>query len=153
HRVQNGQRLTFWSLKDPKTTYQGRVSHYAGAGFTLDLSPSHSFDPGTEWNGEIAAAASKGIRTVPTAALIRHGGAVYLPVRVSTGVTTAALTQITAGAAEGDEVLIIDDALLKGTQRHRQAMPRAAPAEEENPQPKRRPPSKADDKDDPYGAF
>ena len=52
--------------------------------------------------------------------LVRDGDAVYLPVRVSTGITTFGLTQITAGVDEKREILVLDDAHLHGTQRHKQ---------------------------------
>jgi len=180
HWVKDGQLLTFWSLKDPKKTYQGRVTRYIldvqgekvdpGGTFTLDLSPTRYFDPGTEWEGEITAAERKDVLTVPTAALISYGDAVYLPVRVSTGVTTATLTQITAGIGERHELLVIDDAQLKDAERHRRTVDRAAlerrreelykngtgaPPEEEETRPKRRQPTTVDEKDygdDPYGA-
>lgn len=161
HWVQDGQLLTFWSVKDPKKTYQGRVNRYIldvqgqkvdpGGSFTLDLSPTRYFDPGTAWEGEIVAAERKDVLTVPTSALIRHGDSVYLPVLVSTGVTTATLTQITSGIEERHGILIIDDAQLKGEERHKQTVDRDALE-------KRRealaPPAPADDKDygdDPYG--
>lgn len=179
HWVKDGQMLTFWSLKDPKKTYQGRVNRYIldvqgekvepGGTFTLDLGPSRYFDPGTEWEGEIVAAERKDVLTVPTAALIRYGDGVYLPIRVSTGVTTATLTQITAGIGERHELLVIDDAQLKDAERHRQAVDHAAlerrreelykngtgaPVDEEDAGPKRRQPATVDEKDygdDPYG--
>ncbi|OGS41427.1 MAG: hypothetical protein A2506_00035 [Elusimicrobia bacterium RIFOXYD12_FULL_66_9] len=179
HWVKDGQMLTFWSLKDPKKTYQGRVTRYIldvqgqkvepGGSFVLDMSPSRYFDPGTDWEGEIVAAEKKDVLTVPTAALIQHGGAVYLPVRVSTGITTASLTQITSGAAERHEVLVIDDEQLKDAQRHKQTVDRAAlerrreelekngqgrPADMEETRSQRRQPSTLDERDygdDPYG--
>lgn len=178
HWVQDGQMLTFWPLKDPKKTYQGRVARYVldvqgekvdpGASFTLDLGPARYFDPGTEWEGEITALERKNVLTVPTAALIRHGDAAYLPIRVSTGVTTPALTEIASGTEERHEFLILDDAQLKGSARHRQTVDRDAlerrrealsrngpdaPADEEDARPRRRP-AATDEKDyadDPYG--
>ena len=179
HWVQDGQMLTFWSLKDPKKTYQGRVNRYIldlqggkfepGGTFTLDLSPSRYFDPGTEWEGELVVAEKKGVLMVPTAALIRHGDSVYLPVRVSTGLTTATITQIASGVAERHEFLILDDAQLKGSERHKQVVDRAAlerrrravsnggasaPADEEDARPQDSQPASADETnygDDPYG--
>ena len=130
--VRDGQELTFWATKDPAKKMTGRVTRFIldiqgekrepGATFTLFLSPDRYFDPGTEWEGEIVAGHKPDVLTVPTSALIRSGDAVYLPVRVSTGATTQELTQITAGAEEKREFLILDDAQLKSAERYKQAV-------------------------------
>ena len=171
--VKDGQILTFWSLKDPARKHSGRVTRFIldvqgektdpGAGFALYLSPDRFFVPGTEWEGEIIAHEEKGAIIVPTNALIRSGDAVYLTVRVSTGLTIGSMTQITAGVEEGRELLILDDAQLQGAERHHQAVDRPAverrrsqPADAAagEPQPQPRRPAPIDDKDygdDPYG--
>lgn len=169
--VKDGQILTFWSLKDPARKYEGRVARFIldvqgektdpGAGFSLYLSPDRFFVPGTEWEGEIIAAEEKETLIAPTAALIRFGDALYLTVRVSTGVTTDALTQITAGVEEGRELLILDDARLQGAERHRRAVDRPAverrrqaASGSDQPQPRPRRAASTGDKDygdDPYG--
>lgn len=179
HWVRDGQMLTFWSVDNRKKTYQGRVTRYIldvqgqkvdpGGTFTLDMSPSRYFDPGTPWEGEIVAAERKDVLTVPTAALIQSGGAVYLPVRVSTGVTTESLTQLTSGVEQRHELLILDDSQLHGTPRHKQSVDldaieqrrqellRATPgaaADGQSAHPEPRQPTTIDDKDygdDPYG--
>ncbi len=182
--VRDGMELSFWAVKDPKRKLTGRIARYVldiqgqrvdpGGSFALYMSPDRYFDPGTEWEGEIVPLRKNDVLTVPTSALIQHDGAVYLPVRVSTGITTQDLTQITAGAEDKRDFLILDDAALKGAQRHAQAVDLSAiearrreieraggapasgatdlPSSDEKP---RRQPSSMDDKDyggeDPYG--
>lgn len=136
HWVRDGQLLTFWASSDPKKTYQGRVARFVldvqgqrvdpGGTFTLELSPERYFDPGTEWEGVVSAESKKGVRYVPTSALISHGGATYLPVRVSTGITTQDYTQIIGGVDDGRPILVLDAAALKGAVPHKQEPDRAA---------------------------
>lgn len=128
--LHDGQDLTFWAVKEPKRILKGRVTKFIldiqgekvepGATFTLIMSPDRYFDPGTEWEGQIIPMSKKDVLYVPTGALIRDGDAVYLPVRVSTGITTQGLTQIAAGIEEKREVLVLDDAQLQGAERHKQ---------------------------------
>lgn len=128
--VHDGQDLVFWPVNDPKRRLKGRVTKFIldiqgekvspGATFTLMMSPDRYFNPGTEWEGEIVPMSKKDVLYVPTGALIRHEGAVYLPVRVSTGITTEGLTQITAGIEERRELLVLDDEQLRGSPRHKQ---------------------------------
>ncbi len=134
--LHDGQDLTFWAVKNPKRIFKGRVTKFIldiqgekvepGATFTLNMSPDRYFDPGTEWEGQIIPMSKKDVLYVPTGALIRDGDAVYLPVRVSTGITTQGLTQITAGIEEKREVLVLDDAQLQGAERHKQEVDREA---------------------------
>jgi hypothetical protein len=136
HWVRDGQLLTFWAASDPKKTFQGRVARFVldvqgqkvdpGGTFTLELSPERYFDPGTEWEGVVSAESKKGVRYVPTSALISHGGATYLPVRVSTGITTQDYTQVIGGVDDGRPILVLDAASLKGAQPHKQEPDRAA---------------------------
>ena len=188
--VRDGMDLTFWSTKDPQKKLSGRVTRFVldiqgqnvdpGASFTLYMSPDRYFDPGTEWEGEIIPTHKSDVLIVPTGALIRSGGAVYLPVRVSTGATTQEFTQITAGAEERREFLILDDTQLRDAERYKQPVDRAAiearrremsaaaaaaeragdpnaaraAEEEKDPAPAKRPPTTIDEKDygeDPYG--
>ncbi len=128
--IKDGQDLLFWPVKDPKRILKGRVTRFIldiqgekvtpGATFTLTMSPDRYFDPGTEWEGAIVPLSLKDVLYVPTDALVREGGEVYLPVRVSTGITTQGLTQITGGAEDKREVLVLDDAQLHGAERHKQ---------------------------------
>lgn len=128
--VKDGQDLVFWPVNDPKRRLKGRVTKFIldvqgekvtpGATFTLVMSPDRYFNPGTEWEGEIVPLSKKDVLYVPTGALVSEGGVTYLPVRVSTGITTQGLTQITAGIEEKRDVLVLDDAQLHGAERHKQ---------------------------------
>lgn len=128
--VRDGQDLVFWPVNDPKRRLRGRVTNFIldiqgekvtpGATFTLTMSPDRYFNPGTEWEGEIVPMSKKDVLYVPTRALIRHEGNVYLPVRVSTGITTERLTQITAGIEERRDLLVLDDEQLRGSERYKQ---------------------------------
>lgn len=134
--VKDGQELKFWPVNDPKRVLKGRVTRYIldiqgqkvepGGTFTLLMSPLRYFDPGTEWEGEIIPEAKKDVLYVPTSALVRGDDGIYLPVKVSTGLTTLGLTQITAGAEVNKEILILDDAQLHGAPRHKQEADAAA---------------------------
>ncbi|HEX4046364.1 MAG TPA: hypothetical protein VH309_00940, partial [Elusimicrobiota bacterium] len=181
--IRDGMELTFWSLKDPKRKLTGRVERFIldvqgehaepGGTFTLDMTPDRYFDPGTDWEGEIIPLKKTDVLMVPTASLIEHDGAAYLPIRVSTGVTGTDFTQITAGIEERHEILILDDSQLRGEARHARTFDRealeerrreddgsaspAAPAADApgDAQPAERQPATIDDKDyggeDPYG--
>lgn len=128
--IRDGQDLVFWPVSDPKRRLRGRVTKFIldiqgekvspGATFTLVMSPDRYFNPGTEWEGEIVPLSKKDVLFVPTDALIREGGVTYLPIRVSTGITTQGLTQITAGVEEKRDILVLDDAQLHGAARHKQ---------------------------------
>ena len=128
--VRDGQELVFWPVKDPKRRLRGRVARFLldiqgekvspGAAFTLIMTPDRYFEPGTEWEGEIVPLEKKGVLFVPTGALLRHGDSVYLPVKVSTGLTTQGLTQVTAGVEEKREYLVPDESLLPQIPRHKQ---------------------------------
>lgn len=128
--IHDGQDLVFWAVNDPKRRLRGRVTKFIldiqgekvtpGATFTLVMSPDRYFNPGTEWEGEIVPLSKKDVLFVPTDALIREGGVTYLPIRVSTGITTQGLTQITAGVEEKRDILVLDDAQLHGAARHKQ---------------------------------
>lgn len=128
--IHDGQDFIFWPIKDPKRILKGRVTRFLldiqgekvtpGATFTLIMSPERYFDPGTEWEGQIIPLSKKDVLYVPTGALIHEGGAVYLPVRVSTGITTQGLTEISSGIEDKRAVLVLDDEQLRGTERHKQ---------------------------------
>ncbi|MDX6768853.1 MAG: hypothetical protein SF051_04925 [Elusimicrobiota bacterium] len=173
HWVRDGQPLTFWAVKDPSKKFSGRVARFVldvqgqkvdpGGTFTLELSPDRYFDPGTEWEGIVAAETKKNVLFVPTASLLSYKGNSYLPVRVSTGITTAEFTQINAGAEEKRPVLVLDEADLKGAARHKQEpdrpalerrarelQGRALPDDEDEPRSRRRQPEDGDFGEDPY---
>lgn len=128
HWIRDGQEIVFWAVKDPKRVLRGRVARLRldiqgakaepGATFTLTLSPARYLDPGAEWEGRILALSKKGVLYVPTDALIRRGDDVYLPVRVSTGITTRGLTEVAAGIEEKRGALILDEAELHDAKRY-----------------------------------
>lgn len=168
--VRDGMALTFWARRDPSRVLSARVERLRrseeddgappGATFAVSLGPDLWLDPGTEWDGEVVSLRRRGVLLAPTAALIREGGRVYLPVRVSTGLTTDEATEITAGVEDGREILVLDDAQLRGAQRHARpadlslpGAPPPAPAQRpieilDTPAGQRRSP---EDQDDPYG--
>jgi membrane fusion protein, macrolide-specific efflux system len=180
--IRDGMMLTFWDVKNPKRTLTGRITRYLldvqgekvepGASFSLDLTADRYLDPGTQWEGEIIPLRKNNVLLVPTSALIIDHGVSYLPVRVSTGVTTPELTEITAGTEEKREILLLNDAELLGTERHKQSVDSAAfeqrrreqraqeddaapAAKTEEQAPAEKQPEKMDDKsyggEDPYG--
>lgn len=134
--VRDGMTLTFWPVKDPKRRLTAKVTNFIldvqgenvnpGATFSMYMTPDRYFDPGTEWEGEIVPFQKNDVLMVPTAALITYDGATYLPVRVSTGVTGAEFTQVTAGVEEKRDVLVLDDAALHGAARHARTVDGAA---------------------------
>ena len=127
--IRDGQTLEMWPVNDPTNKIHARVSHYVldfqgnkfepGATFTIDMSPRHYFPPGTEWEGLAVPITKKNVLLVPTDALIRFGDSVYLPVRVSTGITTRELTEITAGTEQKRQILVLDDSQLNEAMRHK----------------------------------
>jgi len=141
--IKDGQLLTFWDKQKPRRKVQGRVEAFQldvqgnsvepGGMFTTLLDSRYYLDPGTEWEGEIKALVRKDVLHVPTQALIRHDGEIFLPVRVSTGITTYDLTEITAGVAERTHFLVLDPDKLGQVELHRPkglAPPPAAKPEE-----------------------
>jgi len=135
--VHDGQDFEFWSVDDPTKKFTGRIANYVldlqgnkfnpGGTFTITLSASRYFDPGTQWEGLDVALTKSGVLVVPTAALIEYQGNSYLPIRVSTGLTTNVLTEITSGVREKQPILVLDDASLKDAMRHKMR-PEEAPA-------------------------
>lgn len=127
--IRDEQVVELWAVKDPRRKLKLRVSKYVldiqgekvspGASFTIDLSPKKYFEPGTEWEGIIIPVAKKDVLLVPTQALLEHEGATYMAVRVSTGITTETLTEITAGIESKRSALILNDAQLRDARRHR----------------------------------
>jgi hypothetical protein len=183
--IRAGMPMTYWAANNPKRRLTGRVDTFTldgrgetGGTVTLALAPGSSLDPGTQWEGEIVPPIKSNAIMAPTAALIHVDGATYLPIRVSTGMTSTEYTEITAGLSERREVLILDDSQLHGAERHKATVdpaelearmnerpepaardssetpaPTAAPAAEEA-KPERQP-ATLDDKnyggEDPYG--
>ncbi|MEK9144619.1 MAG: hypothetical protein AAB339_03300, partial [Elusimicrobiota bacterium] len=128
HRVKDGQLIDFWRKDDPSDKHQGRVTRFKlditggklrpGGSFSVYLDENHYLLPGTLWEGEIAASAKKGVLRVPTRALIHYKGETFLPVRVSTGITTYEETEITAGASERTRILILEPGRMGSTRSH-----------------------------------
>jgi len=127
--IKDGQEFEFWATEDPTRKFKGRISHYVldvqgnkvdpGGSFTLSLSPSRYFDPGTDWEGLVIPMVKKGILMVPTDAVIEYGGSSYLAVKISTGLTTHELTEVTAGVREKQDILVLEDKALKEAMRHK----------------------------------
>jgi len=136
HWVRDGQIIEFWPKNDPKRVQRTRVRRYvldvqashaaAGGSFAIDLTPKVYLDPGTEWEGQIIPLTRRGVLIAPTAALIDHDGAAYLAVRVTTGVTTDDLTEITSGVDDRRPVLLLDPSKLGAAVRHRHLPDQAA---------------------------
>ncbi|MBI5200998.1 MAG: hypothetical protein HY925_05385 [Elusimicrobia bacterium] len=128
HLIQEGQRVDFWPVSDPKFRQRAKIRTFmldvqgqkadSGGTFTARLDPKNYLDPGTEWEGTVLFGTKKGALQVPTNALINYKGGTYLPVRVSTGVTTDDLTEITAGVDEKREIVILDAPQMKGAEPH-----------------------------------
>ncbi|MBI5596280.1 MAG: hypothetical protein HY928_09365 [Elusimicrobia bacterium] len=126
--VREGQTVSFWSKKDPSRRQSAKIERFVrdvqgqrvvpGGTFTVLLTPEAWLDANTEWEGVIEAEVRKDVLSVPTKALIVHDGTAYLPIRVSTGVTTYDETQIIAGVPEGASVLLIDPSSASGLGRH-----------------------------------
>lgn len=116
--VKDGQLMRYWPRKDPKRKQEVRVEKFVldvqgermdpGGRFTALLNEDRYLDPGTEWEGLILALAKKGVLSVPTSALLVHNGEVFLPVRVSTGITTYDHTEISAGVVDRQRFLVLE---------------------------------------------
>lgn len=134
--VKDGQALGFWTLEDPARRLSGRVTRLLldvqgerispGASFALTLSSERSLPPGTLWEGEVAIPPIRDALLAPTDALLVHGGEVYLPVRVSTGITTKTVTEIAGPIPDASSILVLGDSRLWDVELHRQEIdPRA----------------------------
>lgn len=126
HWIKEGQRVDFWPVKDPQFRQSAKVERFvldvqgtkvdSGGTFAARLDPKNFLDPGTEWEGAVLVGSKRGALQVPTQALISHKGSIYLPVLVSTGVTTDDWTEISAGIEEKRQILILSTAALRGAQ-------------------------------------
>ena len=126
--VSNGMTLYYWSVRDPAQHFRTVVARYApdeaqpdvrpGGTFLQDAAfgPEHFFPPGTEWEGDVVIADN--VLLASTHALLRFGGDVFLPVRVSTGITTLGDTELLAGVEERHRLLNLEDSQLRGVLRH-----------------------------------
>ncbi len=129
HWVRDGQIIEFWPKNDPRRVQRTRVRRYVldvqathvapGGSFAVDLTPKTYLDPGTEWEGRIIPLTRKDVLMVPTSALIDHDGSTYLAVRVTTGVTTDDVTELTSGVDDKRPVLLLDASKLGDATRHK----------------------------------
>ncbi|MBI5210393.1 MAG: hypothetical protein HY927_10515 [Elusimicrobia bacterium] len=121
--LRSGQQCDYWPVGKPSEKRQAAIAGFqraeqGGGTFSLDLPPEKSWDPGTRWEGQISIKLPRRMVGVPTAALFAHDGAVYLAVKVSTGLVTGEFTEIKAGAEEGRHVLLLDHARVASAPRH-----------------------------------
>lgn len=129
HWIKYGQMITFWPVDNPGRKRQAKIANYSldaqglrgepGGNFTLEMTPDNFIPPGTPWEGVISPGVKKNVLFVPTEALIAQDGGLYLPVKISTGLTTEEFTEITAGAAENQPILILEDAKTLPARRHK----------------------------------
>jgi hypothetical protein len=118
--IEKGQLLTYWARSNPRKRQQVRIERFvldtqgtdieSGGTFTALLNHRHYLNPGTEWEGVIEAEAKDKVLKVPTDSLIRIGDQVFLPVQVSTGITTHDYTEITAGVENNRLFLKVEEA-------------------------------------------
>ncbi|MBI4424959.1 MAG: hypothetical protein HY554_14600 [Elusimicrobia bacterium] len=128
HWIKEGQTLEFWPVADKDYRQKAVVDHFildvqgrrtdSGGTMKARLDRRRWLEPGTPWEGRVVAEVKQSVLQVPTRALIRYKDATYLPIRVSTGVTTDELTEITAGIEERRPILILDAPELRGAQPH-----------------------------------
>lgn len=126
--VKEGQLVRFWDKKDPERRQAAKIERFVrdvqgdrivpGGTFTVLLTPEAWLAAGAEWEGVIEAEVKKDVLSVPTKALLVKDGVAYLPIRVSTGVSTYDETEIVAGVPAGSPVLVLDPADSGGVQRH-----------------------------------
>lgn len=129
HWVEFGQTFEFWAVKDPAKKMKGRIANFKidakgadgepGGDFSFNMPPSAYFEPGTQWEGLILPSIKKNVLMVPTPALVRFKDALYLPVRVSTGVTTDESTEIVGGVEEGRSFVTLDASALGEATKHK----------------------------------
>jgi predicted RNA-binding protein len=172
--IHDGQAVEFWDVGDPSRKLKGQVEHFVldvqgervapGGTFWIEGTPDRYLPPGTQWEGQIVPVIKHDVLIAPTAALLEYKGQTYLPVKVSTGITTETETEITAGTDSGRDILLLDDSSLKDSARHavkadldeimRARNPSRIETEKENPAPRVVAPLPDPDAvygDDPYG--
>ncbi|MBI3298967.1 MAG: HlyD family secretion protein [Elusimicrobia bacterium] len=154
--VREGQTVRFWSKKDPTRRQTAKVERFVrdvqgqriipGGTFTVLLTPEAWLDANTEWEGVIEAEVKKDVLSVPTQAILVLDGEAFLPIRVSTGVSTYDETEIVAGIGEGVRFLTVDPAATD-LQRHIPPPETLERFELEEGRKKRRPERERDDAD------
>lgn len=126
--VKEGQLVRFWDKTDPNRRQAAKIERFLrdtqgdrvvpGGTFTVLLTPEAWLNAGAEWEGVIEAEVKKDVLSVPTKALLIKDGVAYLPIRVSTGVSTYDETEVVAGVPQGAPVLILDPTNTSGVERH-----------------------------------
>lgn len=111
--VKDGQELAFWPADRPTRRHTAKVARYErgenGGTFVLELEPGTELRHGDEWDGEVVVKRLTDALLVPSAALIRRGGDVYLPVRVTPAETVGTTTRLASGVSEGQAYLSLDE--------------------------------------------
>ncbi len=131
--LEAGQLLEYWPVGNPSRRETVTLEAVRPA-LRAPLSRRRYLDPGTRWEGRIIALVKKDVLKAPTGALIRYEDSVYLPLRVSTGITTKEWTEITSGAEPGRPLLSLDPKELGAARQHApDPPPRARPVIEESP--------------------
>lgn len=158
HLVRDGMLLDYWAVNHPARRLQTRVAHYLldvqgekvqpGGSMDIALGPDQFLPPGTDWEGLVVPTRKKGVLMVPTNALLRFGGDTFLPVKISTGITTRDWTEIEAGVEAKRKILILVEDQILDAQRHKLEMDYSALRQRLNretrpaapkPQPRREP--------------
>ncbi|MFA5140828.1 MAG: hypothetical protein WC728_16500 [Elusimicrobiota bacterium] len=126
--IKKGQLITFWAKAAPKERHQSRVDSFKldiqgqrvdpGGTLTVLLNRGRYLDPGTEWEGYVTAVEKRDALRVPTGALIIHDGQAFLPIRVSTGITTREITEIVSGLPDHAKVLQFPASVPECADRH-----------------------------------
>ena len=126
--IQGGQTVVFWSPDDPQDKKRAVVGKFVldvqgqksdtGGTFSARLNRQQYLDPGTQWEGYVIAERKKDALQVPTAALISYKDGVYLPVRVSTGITNDDMTEIAAGIDVNRGILTLKASDLAAAKAH-----------------------------------
>ncbi|MHB2026946.1 MAG: efflux RND transporter periplasmic adaptor subunit [Elusimicrobiota bacterium] len=145
HWIKDGQWLEFWASNLPKQKLRMQVENFildhpgdpenSGGTFAMDMTPDEYLPPKTRWEGIIIPVDHPNALRAPTASLIEYNGSIFLPLHVSTGITTTEWTEITAGASEGRTYLIMNPSRLGKAALHHVRIParaKAAPSQPES---------------------
>ncbi|MDE1977428.1 MAG: efflux RND transporter periplasmic adaptor subunit, partial [Elusimicrobia bacterium] len=143
--IRDGQWLTYWAKGRPKDTFRMQVENFAldhpgrpqdSAGtFAMDMTPGQYLPPGTAWEGFIIPVDHPNALLVPTAAVVEFDGETFIPLRISTGITTSDWTEIAAGAVDHQDYLLLKSSQLGKAVRHelRKPAPTSAGASSQQP--------------------
>lgn len=130
--IENGQTLEFWAADKPAQHYQTLIGNYSldtadgktssGGSFHMDMPPALFLPPRTRWEGIIIPYQNPNALLVPTSALLNFDDGIYLPVLVSTGMTSEGRTEIISGVDAGRGILVLPSERLGGAQRYKKAV-------------------------------